>query len=119
MAGEADTLRSFFNKNNIYDETHIFVQTKLKAKMKIIEAIYIRQCCDILKGLLENNDEPCSFNNVHMERLFLFALMWSLGAALELEDRIKFGNFVLAHPSKMSNPFLVIIYFNMFYIYNL
>lgn len=99
---QVDILRGFFFKNNIYDELHTFVQTRLKAKMKIIEAMYIRQCCDLLDGLLETDDDNFVFANVHMERLFLFALMWSLGAVLELEDRDKLAGFVLAHSSKMS-----------------
>lgn len=100
---QVDVLRGFFYKNNIYDELHTFVQTRLKAKMKITECMYIRQCCDLLDGLLHTDeDDNFVFSNVHMERLFLFALMWSLGAVLELEDRDKLAGFVLAHPSKMS-----------------
>lgn len=99
QSDEADTLKAFFYKNNIYDEMHTFVQTKLKAKMKILEAIYIRQCCDILQGLLL---DEISRSNAYMERLFLFALMWSLGAVLELDDRDQLARFALTHPSKMS-----------------
>lgn len=99
---QVDVLRGFFFKSNIYDELHTFVQTRLKAKMTIIEAMYIRQCCDLLDGLLQTSDDNFVFSNAHMERLFLFALMWSLGAVLELEDRDKLAGFVLAHPSKMS-----------------
>lgn len=99
QSDEADTLKAFFYKNNIYDEMHTFVQTKLKAKMKILEAIYMRQCCDILQGLLLDD---ISRSNAHMERLFLFALMWSLGAVLELDDRDQLARFALTHPSKMS-----------------
>lgn len=39
-----------------------------------------------------------------LERLYLFATMWSLGALLELEDRVKLEEFALAHPSKMDWP---------------
>lgn len=37
---EADSLRNAFNK--VYDEVHSFVQQKLPAKMKLLEAIYVR-----------------------------------------------------------------------------
>lgn len=93
---EADMLKEFFDK--IYDDLHTFVQTKLKAKMKILEALYIRQCCDVLEGLLPTGTLP----KQHLERIFLFTLMWSLGAMLELEDRDRLETFVLSHSSKLS-----------------
>lgn len=39
-----------------------------------------------------------------LERLFLFSMMWSLGALLELEDRARLEQFMLTHPSKMDWP---------------
>lgn len=39
-----------------------------------------------------------------LERLFLFSMMWSLGALLELNDREKMEEFILAHPSKLDWP---------------
>ncbi|XP_052892579.1 dynein axonemal heavy chain 8 [Anopheles moucheti] len=104
-ADQSDLLRRLFLK--IYNDLHEFVQTKLKAKMKILEAIYIRQCCDLLEGLLapqNENDTSANFTDAHVERLFLFSLMWSLGAVLELEDRETMGEFIAKHPSKMKWP---------------
>lgn len=37
---EANVLRNAFKK--VYDDVHIYVQQKLIAKMKLLEAIYIR-----------------------------------------------------------------------------
>lgn len=37
---EANVLRNAFKK--VYDDVHIYVQQKLVAKMKLLEAIYIR-----------------------------------------------------------------------------
>ncbi|XP_055595824.1 dynein axonemal heavy chain 8 [Uranotaenia lowii] len=103
-ADTADILRKFFNK--IYDDLHTFVQTRLDAKMKILEAIYIRQCCDILQGLLKPPEDGTISDIPHaqLERIFLFSVMWSLGAVLELEDRDKMNDFVIKHPSKMHWP---------------
>ncbi|XP_035785030.1 dynein heavy chain 8, axonemal-like [Anopheles albimanus] len=110
----ADLLRRLFHR--IYHDLHEFVQTRLAAKMKLLEAIYIRQCCDLLEGLLAPADEngekalslqpppPIDFSDAHLERLFLFSLIWSLGAVLELEDREKMGEFIARHPSKMKWP---------------
>lgn len=75
--------------------------------MAIREALYIRQCCDLLDGLTLPGEEQRTFGDKHLERFFLFAVMWSLGAVLELNMREKLQEFVLAHPSKLAWPKLV------------
>ncbi|KAL0274316.1 UNVERIFIED_CONTAM: hypothetical protein PYX00_006769 [Menopon gallinae] len=101
--GEANLLRSYFMK--IYGDLHTYLQTKLIAKMAILEALYIRQCCDVLEGLIDTKDEELRpLSDSHLERFFLFSLMWSLGAALELGEREKMEQFILAHESKMRWP---------------
>lgn len=69
--------------------------------MKLLEAIYIRQTCDLLAGLVDINK---TYSEPYLERIFIFATMWSLGAVLELDDRDKFEEFVLNHPSKLKWP---------------
>ncbi|XP_071450018.1 dynein axonemal heavy chain 8 [Hetaerina americana] len=99
---EADILWNFFDK--IFEDLHSFVQIKLSAKMKILESMYIRQCGDLLDGLIPSPEESGPIEPFHLERLFLFALMWSLGAVLELDDRVKMEGFIRAHPSKLDWP---------------
>lgn len=83
----------------IYDDAHVFLQTKLMAKMRILEAIYIKQMLEILDGLLAD----CSNRSErYLERTFLFALMWTLGAVLEIKEREKLEEFLIKHPSKLS-----------------
>lgn len=55
---EANALRKLFHK--IYQDAHTFVQTKLQTKMTLLEAIYIRQCIDLLEGLKVGNSDPAS-----------------------------------------------------------
>ncbi|XP_075210479.1 dynein heavy chain 8, axonemal kl-3 [Lycorma delicatula] len=106
---ESDQLRPLFHR--IYGDVHLFVQTKLTPKMKILEALYIRQCVDIIMGLVDTGGEEKKsgqeekiHSSIHMERLFLFSMIWSLGAVLELDDRKKLENFILRHESKMNWP---------------
>lgn len=54
--------------------------------------MYVRQSLDLLEGLI-NKDKPP--NAPHLGRLYVFALMWSLGALLELYDRKKLEEFLV------------------------
>lgn len=77
----------------------MFVYAKLSSKMMVLEAIYIRQTIDILNGLLATAK---SAKQAHLEKLFIFALMWSLGALLELDDRIQLETFIATHKAKFG-----------------
>lgn len=94
------------------------------------ELFSYRQCIDVLVGLLrievpggselllilswqnfsridgynELNTISEVHNDRHMERLFLFAMMWSLGAVLELDGRLKMAEFMTKLPVKMDWP---------------
>uniref|UniRef100_A0A1I8M6Y8 AAA+ ATPase domain-containing protein n=1 Tax=Musca domestica TaxID=7370 RepID=A0A1I8M6Y8_MUSDO len=96
---EQDVFRRCFTA--IYDEAHLYLQTKLIAKMKILEAIYIKQLLEIMDGLLSD----CSNRSERfLERTFLFSMMWTLGAVLEINERDKLEEFFLKHPSKLKWP---------------
>ncbi|OAD58895.1 Dynein heavy chain 8, axonemal [Eufriesea mexicana] len=99
---QAEVLNNLFNK--IYDDAHTFVQTRLPVKMNLLEAIYIRQCIDLLEGLLTTNKDSKVLPDYHIEKIFLFSLMWSLGAVLELEERNALQEFLLHHESKCNWP---------------
>ncbi|KAK5645861.1 hypothetical protein RI129_004325 [Pyrocoelia pectoralis] len=102
-SGEAETFRGFFSRT--YYELHNFLQVKLKPKMMIREALYIRQCCDMLEGLLASPDDvPRFFTEKHLERFYVFAVMWSLGAVLELDDRSKLEEFGVKTYPKLDWP---------------
>lgn len=96
-ATEQDVFRRCFGA--IYDDAHVFLQTKLMAKMRILEAIYIKQFLEILDGLLAD----CSNRSErYLERTFLFGMMWTLGAVLEINERDKLEEYFIKHNSKMS-----------------
>jgi dynein heavy chain len=54
--------------------------------------MYVRQSIDLLEGLI-NKEKTTS--GAHLGRLYVFALMWSLGALLELFDRKKLEEFLI------------------------
>ncbi|XP_025155775.1 dynein heavy chain 8, axonemal [Harpegnathos saltator] len=99
---EADILRILFHK--IYGDAHTFVQTKLQTKMTLLEALYIRQCIDLLEGLNVGNSDPTILPEHHIEKLFLFSLMWSLGAVLEFDARSALQEFFVNHESHCNWP---------------
>ncbi|KAI4493643.1 hypothetical protein M0804_001819 [Polistes exclamans] len=101
---EANTLRILFHK--IYDDALTFVLTKLEAKMTLLEALYIRQSIDLLNGLLTDNDTSKVLTNTHLEKIFLFSIMWSLGAVLELDTRYALQEFFVAHKSRLNWPII-------------
>ena len=56
---------------------------------QVLECMYIRQAIDLLEGLLPTGDEGKDISTVHMQKLILFAIMFSAGALLEIDDRKK------------------------------
>ena len=78
---------------NLYETTFIelyrFATINLNAKMKLLECSYIMQSCHILEGLIPAKEDNSSLPKEHLERLYIFSLMWSVGALQELEDRAK------------------------------
>ncbi len=62
------------------------------------------QACDLLQGLIPSKEDKGMLSAVHLEKLFIFALMWSIGALMELDDRAKMEEFFSTHESKLQLP---------------
>ena len=62
------------------------------------------QATDLLEGLIPKRDDKGTLPASHLEKLFLFAIMWSLGALLELEDRAKMEHFIVNECEGLSLP---------------
>ncbi|XP_053402509.1 dynein axonemal heavy chain 5-like isoform X4 [Mercenaria mercenaria] len=65
-------------------------------KMDVLEAFVIAQACKLMAGLIPKREEKDAqaLSREHYERLYIFTLMWSIGAFLELDDRAKMEEFM-------------------------
>jgi dynein heavy chain len=72
--------------------------------MVLLECNYIKQACDLLTGLIPKKEDGTTVGADHLRKLYVFALMWSVGAVLELSDRARLQEVMLAHPSKLDVP---------------
>ncbi|XP_072250743.1 dynein axonemal heavy chain 5 isoform X1 [Leuresthes tenuis] len=84
---EAEVLRQLFSSS--FSELYRFSVQSLEFKMDMLEAFVIMQCINMLQGLILPKEQSGELSREHLERLYVFALMWSTGALLELEDRRK------------------------------
>ncbi|KAI5624125.1 dynein heavy chain 5, axonemal, partial [Silurus asotus] len=98
-ASQAEVLLNCFN--SVYQDLMNFVSTAVYPKMQILECMYIRQTIDLLQGLIV---EEKNLTEAHISRLFVFAVMWSVGALLELEDRSKMEVFLRNVPVLLDLP---------------
>uniref|UniRef100_A0A672TUG5 Dynein axonemal heavy chain 5 n=1 Tax=Strigops habroptila TaxID=2489341 RepID=A0A672TUG5_STRHB len=80
-----------------------FVFSAVTPKMPILECMYIKQAIDLLQGLLSDRDEK-QLSEEHIARLFTFAVMWSAGALLEPDDRLKMELFLQKHSAVKELP---------------
>uniref|UniRef100_A0A8U8B8L8 Dynein, axonemal, heavy chain 5 n=1 Tax=Geospiza parvula TaxID=87175 RepID=A0A8U8B8L8_GEOPR len=80
-----------------------FVFSAVTPKMSILECMYIKQAIDLLQGLLSGRDEK-QLSEEHIARLFVFAVMWSAGALLEPDDKLKMELFLRKHSAVKELP---------------
>ena len=71
-----------------------YVCNNLNPKMLLLECMYIRQLCDILDGLLPAEGEDAIDEN-QVAKYVVFALMWSVGSVLELDERLKLQEIII------------------------
>ncbi|XP_036378537.1 dynein heavy chain 5, axonemal, partial [Megalops cyprinoides] len=98
---QAKTLWGCFS--SVFQDLINFVSTTVSPKMHILECMYVKQAIDLLQGLLPPAEETQTAQ-LHVARLFVFAVMWSVGALLELEDRARMEAFLRAHAAPLELP---------------
>ncbi|XP_056155233.1 dynein axonemal heavy chain 5 [Lampris incognitus] len=98
---QAQMLQDLFG--SCYQDLINFVSTAVSPKMNILDCMYIRQTIDLLQGLLPASEDRQGGHGI-VGRLFVFAVMWSIGALLELEDRAKMEAFLKGHALALDLP---------------
>ncbi|XP_061675571.1 dynein axonemal heavy chain 5 [Syngnathoides biaculeatus] len=98
---EVSVLRGLFSSS--FTKLHRFCVQSLEFKMELLEAFVIKQCIDILQGLIPTKEQCADISREHLERLYAFAMMWSTGAVLELENRKKMETWLRGNDSVHLN----------------
>ncbi|XP_064640332.1 dynein axonemal heavy chain 5-like isoform X2 [Lineus longissimus] len=102
-AQETDIIMSLFE--SIYTDLMNYATQNLLFKMQVMDAFVIAQATRLLQGLIPSKEEKeGGVTKDHLEKLFVFTLMWSVGAFLEWDDRVKMEEFMRNHESKLNLP---------------
>ncbi|KAK5607192.1 Dynein heavy chain 8, axonemal [Crenichthys baileyi] len=101
-AKEAESILSLYNK--VFADVYLYMKQNLKPKMELLECNYIMQSVNLLEGFLPTKEIVGFAGSKHLERLFVFCLMWSIGAILELDDRDKLEEYIRGHEIKIDLP---------------
>lgn len=92
-----------------YGHLFHFINKSCKPVVHCPRVGVIKGSCSLLDGLIESVDALSNSSAeelaVDLERLFLYAMAWSVGGVLEAEDRLKFTNYLLNIASKSGNNF--------------
>ncbi|KAF7478847.1 hypothetical protein GHT09_009981 [Marmota monax] len=99
---EAQVLRQLYAES--FPELYRFSIQNLEYKMELLEAFVIRQSVDMLQGLIPPKEQGGELGPEHLGRLFVFALMWSVGAALEPHARRRLELWLRARPPALPLP---------------
>ncbi|XP_015749541.1 PREDICTED: dynein heavy chain 5, axonemal-like [Acropora digitifera] len=98
---EAGILKGLFDKS--FEEILRYVKENCVFKMDILDHNYIMQAIAILEGLIPRKEDGSNVSASQLERLYIFCVMWSIGAVLELEDRAKMEEFT-KHNFELNLP---------------
>ncbi|KAL2307869.1 hypothetical protein Nmel_000857, partial [Mimus melanotis] len=100
---EAEILRQLYSSS--FPDLYQFSTQSLHYKTEMLEAFVIVQSINMLQGLIPPKEQGGELTPNFLERLYIFSLMWSVGALLELEDRCKLEYWLRNHAAvKLDLP---------------
>ncbi|KAJ8789143.1 hypothetical protein J1605_022244 [Eschrichtius robustus] len=82
---EAEILRQLYTES--FPDLYHFSIQNLEHQMEMLEAFVIMQSINVLQGLIPSKEQGGEVTPEHLGRLYVFSLMWSVGAVLELDGR--------------------------------
>ena len=68
--------------DQVFEDLFNFAETSLNAKMVVLQSMQIKQACNLLEGLIPSKEDKSNIEDMHLKRLFIFSLMWSIGMGL-------------------------------------
>uniref|UniRef100_A0A803XX58 Dynein axonemal heavy chain 5 n=1 Tax=Meleagris gallopavo TaxID=9103 RepID=A0A803XX58_MELGA len=89
---EAEILRGLYSSS--FPDLYRFSIQSLQSKTEMLEAFVIMQSINMMQGLIPPKEQGAELTAKYLERLYIFSLMWSIGALLELEDRCKMEHWL-------------------------
>ena len=98
---EQDAIRDSFT--DTWQDSLNYCINSLNGKIPLLECNYVAQACNLLAGLIPSGD-GANVTPESLKNLYMFALMWSLGAVLELGDRALLQEFLQGHAKKPPLP---------------
>ncbi|XP_073529664.1 dynein axonemal heavy chain 8-like [Phyllobates terribilis] len=101
-AEERDIFQVLYDK--VFEDAYTFMNLNLHPKMQLLEGNYITQSINILEGCTPTTAEYGIADPGRLHRLFVFALMWSLGSLLEQDGRDRFEAFLRNHKCELDLP---------------
>nr|XP_033785734.1 dynein heavy chain 5, axonemal isoform X1 [Geotrypetes seraphini] len=102
-AQEGEILRQLYTAS--FSELYRFSIQSLEYKIDMLEAFVVMQSINMLQGLIPPKEQGGEVMPVHLERFYVFSLMWSIGALLELNDRNKMEQWLRSHETvKLDLP---------------
>ncbi|KAJ1563094.1 Dynein heavy chain 5, axonemal [Cladochytrium tenue] len=103
LPAEVAVLEPLFNSS--FGPASQFLLIELHPKMIIAKVSYVANVCTLLNGLIPKAEaNKAQISADHLERLYVFAMFWSLGALLELDERKKLQSFMLEKAPDLKYP---------------
>ncbi|XP_049624319.1 dynein axonemal heavy chain 5 [Suncus etruscus] len=96
---EAEILRQLYTQS--FPDLYRFSVQNLEYKMEMLEAFVIMQSLNMLQGLIPPKEPGAEVTPEHLGRLYVFSLMWSVGAVLEPDGRLRLENWLRSQENQV------------------
>eukprot|EP00698_Gefionella_okellyi_P018829 TRINITY_DN568_c0_g1_i2.p1 TRINITY_DN568_c0_g1~~TRINITY_DN568_c0_g1_i2.p1 ORF type:complete len:4478 (+),score=1217.70 TRINITY_DN568_c0_g1_i2:54-13487(+) len=99
---ERDILHPIFHA--LWEPLSSFVHDNAEQKMTVNNSHELQMCLTYLDGLLPSESAAATLGPQYIERLAIFAIIWSVGGVLDSDGRAKLHFWLSQHGTKFSLP---------------